>query len=552
MSTTFDYHMSTLLRILARDRRYGRGHINRRVACLTILALLFGAGLALQASALSANDQQLVHLQGSWFVESSTPQGAVVQVVTFKQEDRTVKGIWDFLPAWLPGRIDHVQEKNGVLSFVATWDGDVESWRGEFHGADTFSMTWIGHDGVPVQTRIFRRASKEALAEAGSKAPKILATHALPLPVIKKLHSNGLALRPPMGWNSWNFFKETVDDKSVREIADALVKSGLRDAGYTIVTIDDGWQGERDADGVIQANAKFPDMRALGDYLHSRGLKFGIYSSPGPMTCAGYIGSHGYETEDARTFTSWGVDFLKYDWCFASALYSTRTQMQSVFQKMGAALQRSDRPVIFSVCEYGKFDVGSWGRDVGGNLWRTSGDSIEGNRWASMSLRFTLDGKPENNGPGGWNDPDMMLVGIAGMTVDEYRTHMTLWSMLAAPLIIGNDVRSMSEEVKKILVNRDVLEVDQDALGKQGTSVKKMGTSEIWTRPLSNGATAIAFFNRGELPATIHVQWAELGLDNSQHVRDLWRRTDLGEQKNGFSADVPRHGSVLLKATALP
>ena len=530
--------------------RFANLHWTRSVSFPT-LALVIGLGLSHGVLALPAMTPLSDQLQGSWFVESAAPEGMIVQVVTFKERGQKIYGTWETLPRWLTGEIDQVKLKNGILSFTLALDGDTASWRGEFHGDETFSMTWIRSDGVPVLTRVFRRASKEALTEAESRAPKDLVTHTLPLPRIQKLPFNGLALTPPMGWNSWNFFKEGVDDKSVREIVDALVKTGLRDAGYTIVTIDDGWQGDRDAAGVIHANTKFPDMRALGEYIHDRGLKFGIYSSPGPITCAGYIGSHGHETEDVRTFISWGVDFLKYDWCFADAVYKTRAEMQSVYQKMGAALQASARPIIYSLCQYGAFDVGSWGRDVGGNLWRTGGDTIEGNRWASMSSRFNLDGDAKDNGPGGWNDPDMMLVGIDGMNVDEYRTHMTLWSMLAAPLIIGNDVRSMSAEVRDILVDKEVLEVDQDVLGRQGSKVRKFGTSEIWVKPLSNGAMAIAFFNRGEEPATIQVRWADLRLGELQQVRDLWRKLDLGTQEGGISASVPRHGSVLLRVTAV-
>lgn len=514
------------------------------------LAVAIELGFAHGASAFPAKAASLGKLQGSWFVESTAPQGMVVEVVTFSRRGQKIDGTWSYLPPWIAGTISHVVVKKGLLSFTVSLDGDTSFWEGEFHGGDTFSMTWIGQGGVLVHTRTFRRASEEALAEARSKAPKNLVIHKLPLPTLQKLPSNGLVRTPPMGWNSWNFFKEAVDDKSIREVADALVKSGLRDAGYTIVTVDDGWQGERDAFGIIHANQKFPDMHALGDYLHSRGFKFGIYTSPGPMTCGGYIGSHGYEAEDVRTFAKWGVDFLKYDWCFADAVYKTRTEMQAVYQKMGQVLQASGRPIIYSVCQYGLFDVGSWGRDVGGNLWRTGGDSVEGDRWTSMSARFTVDGNSRDNGPGGWNDPDMMLVGISGMSLDEYRTHMTLWSMLAAPLIIGNDVRSMSDEVKNILANKDVLEVDQDILGSQGKMVKREGTSEIWVKPLSNGVMAIALFNRGELPVTMRVLWSDLGIGDTQQIRDLWRQLDLGTQREGISLSLPRHGAVLLKAIA--
>ena len=518
-----------------------------------LFALIAGIVLAHDALASSSISMPIDQLEGVWFVESATPQGMLVQVATFKKQGDRLLGTWSLLPRWLTGSIDHVRNRNGRVSFRVTFGpGAVALWKGDFRGGDTLAMTLIGQNGVPIHSRTFRRASRGALAEAELKAPKGLITRVLPLPRIKKLSFNGQALTPPMGWNSWNFFKESIDDKSVRQIADALVQTGLRDAGYTIVTIDDGWQGERDTAGIIHPNVKFPDMRSLADYLHSRGLKFGIYSSPGPLSCGGYLGSHGYEVEDAHTFASWGVDFMKYDWCSAGSIYKTQSDMQALYQKMGEALRDSRRPIIYSICQYGKFDVGSWGRDVGGNLWRTGGDTIEGNRWASMSSRFTSDGDPKDNGPGGWNDPDMMLVGINGLSVEEYRTHMTLWSMLAAPLVIGNDVRSMLPEVKKILLNKEVLQVDQDTLGRQGTRVAKSGQTEVWVKPLSGGALAIALFNRGAWQVNITENWNKLGIVEPQQVRDLWKNRDLGIHRDGISAIVASHSAALLRVTKAP
>jgi len=476
----------------------------------------------------------------------------IVQTVTFRKQDGAFHGTWKTLPQWISGTVDHVELRNELLTFtVAFGGGAATSWRGSFSGGDSFSMTWIGSDGVPVKTRLFRRASRETLTKAKVGAPKVLITRKLPLPPLQILQYNGLAARPPMGWNSWNSFKERIDDRTVRETADALVQSGLRDAGYTILTIDDGWQGQRDSTGALRPNSKFPDMRALADYVHSKGLKFGIYSSPGPLTCAAYLGSYGHEADDVRRFTEWGVDFLKYDWCSAGTLFKTKSEMQALYQKMGAALQASGRPIIYSLCQYGAFDVGSWGRVVGGNLWRTGGDSIEGDRWATMSSRFDADGEVANSGPGGWNDPDMMLVGVDGLTIDEYRTHMTLWAMLAAPLIIGNDVRSMPAYIKDILTNKEVLQVDQDLLGKQGARASKSGTSEVWLKPLHDGTVAIALFNRGEAATTVAVRWGDIDLQGRQRVKDLWKGMDLGTFKDGISMNVPRHGSVLLKATGL-
>jgi alpha-galactosidase len=301
----------------------------------------------------------------------------------------------------------------------------------------------------------------------------------------------------------------------------------------------------------LQPNSKFHDIKQLIDYVHSKGLKFGIYNSPGPLSCAGYIGTYGHETQDAQTFAAWGVDLLKYDYCSAGDLYASPAEMQAVYQKMGAALQATGRPIVYSLSQYGMFDVGTWGRKVGGNLWRTGGDSIEGNRWGSLSERFEADGKPQDNGPGGWNDPDMMLIGNGGMTNDESRTNMTLWSILAAPLIIGNDVRRMTPDVRDILMNKEIIAVDQDRLGKQGRRIVKDGTSEVWIRPLSDGSTAVAIFNRGGDGVRVDVKWSALGLADEERVRDLWKHSDVGDLAGGYKTTVVSHGSVFLRATAI-
>src|SRR6185437_3976904 len=243
-----------------------------------------------------------------------------------------------------------------------------------------------------------------------------------PLPPVRTLPPNGLALTPPMGWNSWNKFNSKVDDKAVRDTADLMVSTGMRDAGYIYVNIDDTWEGTRDANGNIQSNQKFPDMKALAAYVHSKGLKLGIYSSPGPKTCAGYEGSYRHETQDARTYAAWGIDYLKYDWCSASLVY-TPEEMQGAYEKMALALRATGRPIVLSLCEYGWMDVGEWGAKVGGNLWRTTGDISD--RYDAMArIGFGQNGREGVAGPGHWNDPDMLEIGNGGMTDDEYRTHM--------------------------------------------------------------------------------------------------------------------------------
>jgi alpha-galactosidase len=355
-----------------------------------------------------------------------------------------------------------------------------------------------------------------------------------------------LASTPPMGWNSWNKFADKVDDKTVREIADAIVSSGMKDAGYVYVNIDDTWEGERDAQGNIQSNSKFPDMKALADYVHGKGLKIGIYSSPGPKTCAGFAGSYQHEEQDAKTWAAWGIDYLKYDWCSASKVYQP-SEMQAVYKKMSDALKATGRPIVYSLCQYGQQDVWKWGASVGGNLWRTTGDIRD--NWESMkAIGFDKQtGHEQYAGPGHWNDPDMLEIGNGGMSRTEYVTHMSLWAMLAAPLLAGNDVRSMSDETREILTNKEVIDVNQDPLGQQGRLVSKEGGAEIWSKQLENGDLAVALFNRGEAMTEMTVYWAILGLNGKHKVRDLWRHVNLGSVKDGYACDVPLHGVVMLR-----
>ena len=355
-----------------------------------------------------------------------------------------------------------------------------------------------------------------------------------------------LAQTPPMGWNSWNKFARQIDDRTVREIADAMVSSGMKDAGYVYVNIDDTWEGERDAQGNIQTNSKFPDMKALADYVHSKGLKIGIYSSPGPKTCARFEGSYQHEEHDAKTYAAWGIDYLKYDWCSARQVYMAN-DMPPVYKKMGDALKGTGRPIVYSLCQYGLEKVWEWGPSVGGNLWRTTGDIHD--NWKSMSsIGFDRQiGLEKYAGPGHWNDPDMLEIGNGGMNDAEYRTHMSLWCILAAPLLAGNDLRNMSDATKSILMNREAIAIDQDRLGKQGYRVVKDDLKEVWAKPLAGGNWAVGLFNRGEAPATITAKWSDLQITGEQKVRDLWAHADKGRFKDEFSAEVPPHGVVLVR-----
>ena len=398
---------------------------------------------------------------------------------------------------------------------------------------DTLHLVVWGHESLVLKP-----------AGAGDEIPTV--AYIAP-PALHTVRANGLAKTPPMGWNSWNKFQGKIDDATVRAIADAMVSSGMRDAGYVYLNIDDTWEGVRDAQGVLQSNHKFPDMKALADYVHSKGLKLGIYSSPGPATCAGYPGSYGHEQQDAKTWASWGIDYLKYDWCSAATVYKNK-DLQPVYQKMGDALQSTGRPIVYSLCEYGLGDVQKWGPQVGANLWRTTDDINDS--WKSMeTIGFSQDPLAPYAAPGHWNDPDMLEVGNGHMTADEYRTHMSLWSLLAAPLLAGNDIRSMTPETKSILLNKDVIAIDQDPVGKQATRLSTKGDVETWTRPLADGSIAVGVFNKGAAATNVTVNASDLKLKGNVTGRDLWAHKAVSANNGTFSASVPTHGVLLLRVS---
>ncbi len=372
---------------------------------------------------------------------------------------------------------------------------------------------------------------------------------------------NRLARTPPMGWNSWNCFAWDVDDARIRQTADLMESLGLAGYGYQFVTIDDVWMKGRDQNGEMVLAPKFPDMRALADHVHSRGLKFGIYSSPGPTTCAGFPGSWQHEEQDARTYARWGVDFLKYDWCG----YSKVTpgwgveELRKPYALMSAALRSSGRDIVFSFCQYGMGRVWTWGEAAGGHLWRTTADMID--TWGCVSsILFDQAGREPYAGPGHWNDPDMLVVGNVKctrpihpcqLTKNEQIAHMTMWSLLAAPLMIGCDLAKMDDFTMALLTSDGMLDVNQDSAGRQGRRVAKKDLTEVWARPLAGGDTAVGLFNRDIAPRRVTATWSELGLDGGQAVWDVWMRRNLGRHTGRFSVLVPAHGAVMVRMVRL-
>lgn len=360
--------------------------------------------------------------------------------------------------------------------------------------------------------------------------------------VIARAQDSMLARTPPMGWNSWNHFACEVSDAVVRAQADALVASGMKSVGYTYILIDDCWQGTRDAAGYIHPNAKFPNMKALAEYVHGKGLKIGIYSSPGPKTCGGYTGSYGHEEQDAQTFADWGMDYLKYDLCS----YDGMGDQVAAYKKMGDALKKTGRPMVYALCQYGMQKGWQWAASLGGNLWRTD-DDIRDDYYTMAELGFGQNGLEQFAGPGRWNDPDMLEVGNGGMTTDEYRTHMSLWCILSAPLITGNNLAAMDDTTRDLLTNPEVIAIDQDPLGVQGHRIKQEGPVEVWMKPLKDGGAAVGLFNRGWGAMTVTVDFRDVSFGNAADIRDLWAKKDLGHFQEKYTAIVPQHGVVMIK-----
>ncbi|WP_075186947.1 glycoside hydrolase family 27 protein [Teredinibacter haidensis] len=361
----------------------------------------------------------------------------------------------------------------------------------------------------------------------------------------------GLALTPPMGWNSWNTFEVEVNEKLIKETVDILVSSGMREAGYTYVVVDDGWEAlERDDGGnLVPDPKKFPSgMKALGDYIHANGLKFGIHNDAGTRTCNGFPGGRGHEYQDARLYASWGVDYLKYDWCATGTANAPET-----YKTMRDALYAAKRPVVFSLCEWGNNKPWEWAQDIG-HLWRTTGDITDCYNCQGeydMGLRFILqlqEGLEKYAGPGHWNDPDMLEVGNPGLSLAESRSHFTLWSMLAAPLMAGNDLRKMTPETLAILTNKDAIAINQDKLGKQAYRYMKHLDKVIYVKELSNDEWAIAWHNTGDKAFTLRINWKHFDfLNGTYNIKDVWKNKAVGTTHKNMEINIDSHDVVFLK-----
>ena len=382
-----------------------------------------------------------------------------------------------------------------------------------------------------------------------------------------------IGLTPAMGWNSWNCFASAVTAEHVMAAADEMVSTGLINHGWTYVNIDDFWevnkdskdptlQGPyRDAQGNILPNPRFPHMKQLADYVHSKGLKIGLYSSPGPWTCGNCVASWQHELQDAKQYGEWGFDYLKYDWCsYGGVVHDDHSlpALKKPYEVMRAGLDKAGRDIVFSFCQYGMGDVWKWGEASGGNSWRTTDDITD--TWKSMSSNgFGQAGEESWAGPGHFNDPDMLVVGKVGwgpqlhatrLTPSEQYTHISLWCLMDSPLLIGCDMTQFDPFTLSLLTNDEVIDVNQDPLGKQAAPVSRVGQCEVWSKVLEDGSRAVGLFNRSRMEASVAAKWSDLGVTGKQTVRDLWRQKDLGEFADDFTATVSPHGVVLVKVSA--
>lgn len=369
-----------------------------------------------------------------------------------------------------------------------------------------------------------------------------------------------IMLTPPMGWNSWNCWGLSVDQEKVVQSAHVFKEKGLMNHGWAFINIDDGWEAKRDSKGEILTNEKFPNMKALGDSLHKLGLKFGIYSSPGPLTCGGYTGSYQHEAQDAKTYAKWGIDYLKYDWCSYGQIAKDNSlpELKKPYFVMQKALSQIDRDIVFSLCQYGMGNVWEWGNEVSGNLWRTTGDITD--TWESLStIGFSQTNNAPFAKPGNWNDPDMLIVGWVGwgpslhptrLTVNEQYTHISLWSLLSAPLLIGCDLTRLDDFTLNLLTNDEVIAINQDPLGKQAVPKMDKDNIQVWVKELEDGTKAVGIFNLGDNHQKVSIPLSVTEFSGKQNIRDVWRQKDLGIFETSFETNLTPHGVTLVKVSA--
>jgi alpha-galactosidase len=349
-----------------------------------------------------------------------------------------------------------------------------------------------------------------------------------------------------MGWASRQKLGARMTDEAIRRSVAGLVESGLNLLGYVHVELGDGWQGARDSQGVLHPNERFPDMKVLGDYIHSQGLEFGITTSAAPKSCNGFEGSYGYEAQDARMFATWGVDYVVYDGCGTEKIYATQNEFRAAFQMMGDALRASGRDIVYVISLKGQTGVEQWAPRAGANVWRT-GTELEEN-WAAVStVGFAQTASETSVRPGAWNDPGLLQVGNSGMTADESRMQLNLWAILAAPMMLGNDVRMMMRDTVALLSNRELIEISQDKLGRPGKRIAQTADTQVWARPLADGSVALAVFNTGKRTTSVAVNWQQLGIEGSRLVRDLWWHENLGIAADSYVVVLSAGTSMLLK-----
>ncbi len=388
---------------------------------------------------------------------------------------------------------------------------------------------------------------------------------------------NQLGLTPQMGWNGWYTLYEHPTDSDIRRAADAMIASGMADYGYQFVDIDDGWArkpgssdevlGEpmRNPDGTIRPNGRFPDMTSLTEYIHSLGLKAGIYSGPGPQTCAGLEASYQHEDSDARQYSKWGFDFLKYDWCSYTSIAKDRSlpELQKPYIRMGSLLEKQDRDIVLNMCQYGMGDVWKWGHEVGGNSWRTTGDlgNVEGSSLPGFyTVGFANAVLDAYAGPGSWNDPDYILIGTVGdanhsdlaakptpLKPEEQYSYMSMWALMASPLFFSGDMTKLDDFTVNVLCNLEVIDIDQDRMGRQARIIRKSGQELILAKPLQDGSVAVGLFNLGEEPLTIAIDWKDVARSGKLTVRDVWRQHDIGLFADGFKSKVAAHDVALVR-----